>query len=76
MKKRLTVVLLIMTLPVVFSFFMPASAVAEPIKLSYAQFAPAKTFVGVQLERWIAEVEKRTWQSEDRRFSRWHAAGG
>ncbi len=38
----------------------PAPVAAGPIKLSYAQFAPAKTFVGVQLERWIKEVEKRT----------------
>ena len=61
MKKRLSVLICLMiALPVVFSFFMPAAAKAEPIKLSYAQFAPAKTFVGVQLERWIAEVEKRT----------------
>jgi TRAP-type C4-dicarboxylate transport system substrate-binding protein len=33
---------------------------AGPIKLSYSQFTPAGTFVGVQLERWIKEVEKRT----------------
>jgi len=61
MKKQLPVVVFsIIALAMVFSFFTPVSAVAEPIKLSYAQFAPAKTFVGVQLERWIAEVEKRT----------------
>ena len=61
MKKQISIVALsIFALTVVFSFSMPTSAVAEPIKLRYAQFAPAKTFVGVQLERWIAEVEKRT----------------
>ena len=61
MKKQLPVIVLsIFALSMVFSFFTPVSAVAETIKLSYAQFAPAKTFVGVQLERWIAEVEKRT----------------
>lgn len=61
MKRQLPVVVLsIIALAMVFSFFTPVSAVAEPIKLSYAQFAPANTFVGVQLERWIAEVEKRT----------------
>ena len=61
MKKQLRVIVLsIFALSMVFSFFTPVSAVAETIKLSYAQFAPAKTFVGVQLERWIAEVEKRT----------------
>lgn len=37
-----------------------APAMAGPIKLSYSQFTPAGTFVGVQLERWIKEVEKRT----------------
>jgi TRAP-type C4-dicarboxylate transport system substrate-binding protein len=42
-----------------FTLFSTQSA-AEPIKLSYSQFTPAKTFVGVQLERWIDEVEKRT----------------
>lgn len=42
------------------SVFLPVQATAEPIKLSYAQFAPASTFVGVQLERWKKEVEKRT----------------
>ncbi|MBW2302754.1 MAG: TRAP transporter substrate-binding protein [Deltaproteobacteria bacterium] len=39
---------------------IPGYATAKTIKLSYAQFAPAKTFVGVQLERWKKEVEKRT----------------
>jgi TRAP-type C4-dicarboxylate transport system substrate-binding protein len=33
---------------------------AETITLKYAQFAPKVTFVGKQLERWKAEVEKRT----------------
>jgi len=61
MKKQLPVVVIsIVAVAMVFSFISPGSAAAEPIKLSYAQFAPAKTFVGVQLERWIAEVEKRT----------------
>ena len=61
MKKQLTVAILsIVALVMVFGVLAPASAVAKPIKLSYAQFAPAKTFVGVQLERWIDEVEKRT----------------
>ncbi len=61
MKKQSTVAILsIVALVMVISFLTPASAVAKPIKLSYAQFAPAKTFVGVQLERWIDEVEKRT----------------
>jgi TRAP-type C4-dicarboxylate transport system substrate-binding protein len=61
MKKQLRVVVFfMMALSLVFNFSLLTSAQAEPIKLSYAQFAPAKTFVGVQLERWIAEVEKRT----------------
>jgi len=38
---------------------VPATA-AEPIKLSYANFPPAPTFPCVQMERWKAEVEKRT----------------
>lgn len=44
-----------------FSFtIISTPAQAGPIKLSYAQFAPPKTFVGVQLERWKKEVETRT----------------
>jgi TRAP-type C4-dicarboxylate transport system substrate-binding protein len=39
--------------------FGTVSAFAE-IKLSYANFAPDKTFPGVQLERYKKEVEKRT----------------
>ena len=38
---------------------MPEPVAAGPIRLSYAQFAPPSTFVGVQLERWKKEVEKR-----------------
>ncbi len=37
-----------------------ASASADPIKLSYANFPPAPTFPCVQMERWKVEVEKRT----------------
>ena len=36
------------------------SVYAAPIKLSYANFPPAPTFPCVQMERWKAEVEKRT----------------
>jgi TRAP-type C4-dicarboxylate transport system substrate-binding protein len=32
----------------------------KTIRLSYANFAPASTFVCVQMERWKEEVEKRT----------------
>jgi TRAP-type transport system periplasmic protein len=32
----------------------------SPVRLSYANFAPASTFVCVQMERWADEVEKRT----------------
>lgn len=61
MSKKFTVIVACAFLVGVFSFtFMTTSATAGPIKLSYAQFAPAKTFVGVQLERWKKEVEKRT----------------
>ena len=40
--------------------WMPASATAGPIKLTYANFPPAPTFPCVQMERWKTEVEKRT----------------
>ena len=39
---------------------LPASAIAGPIKLSYANFPPAPTFPCVQMERWKKEVEART----------------
>ncbi len=35
-------------------------AAADPVTLKYASFVPKVTFVGAQLERWKAEVEKRT----------------
>lgn len=37
-----------------------APAQAQQIKLTYANFPPASTFPCVQMERWKAEVEKRT----------------
>lgn len=40
--------------------WIPVSAMAGPIKLSYANFPPAPTFPCVQMERWKKEVEKRT----------------
>ncbi|TET88064.1 MAG: TRAP transporter substrate-binding protein, partial [Desulfobacteraceae bacterium] len=42
------------------TFFMPVSATAGAIKLTYANFPPAPTFPCVQMERWKKEVEKRT----------------
>jgi TRAP-type C4-dicarboxylate transport system substrate-binding protein len=38
----------------------PIPAVAETVKLTYANFPPAPTFPCVQMERWKTEVEKRT----------------
>ncbi len=42
------------------TIFMPGSATAGTIKLTYANFPPAPTFPCVQMERWKKEVEKRT----------------
>jgi len=39
---------------------LPGIAMAQPIKLTYANFPPAPTFPCVQMERWKTEVEKRT----------------
>ncbi len=44
----------------VVTIFMPVSATAGAIKLTYANFPPAPTFPCVQMERWKTEVEKRT----------------
>jgi TRAP-type C4-dicarboxylate transport system substrate-binding protein len=41
-------------------FLSPAQATDKPIKLTYAFFAPARTFPGKQMAQWAAEVEKRT----------------
>jgi len=40
--------------------FLPPAVSAGSIRLSYANFPPAPTFPCVQMERWKAEVEKRT----------------
>ena len=40
--------------------WMPATAVAGSIKLTYANFPPAPTFPCVQMEKWKKVVEKRT----------------
>ena len=40
--------------------WMPATAMAGPIKLTYANFPPAPTFPCVQMEKWKKVVEKRT----------------
>lgn len=40
--------------------FFPASSMAGPVTLSYANFPPAPTFPCVQMERWKREVEART----------------
>ena len=38
----------------------PAPAPAKPITLTIADFTPATMFPGVSIDRWAAEVEKRT----------------
>jgi TRAP-type C4-dicarboxylate transport system substrate-binding protein len=41
-------------------FFLPGSAGAAPMKLTYASFSPVEAPPTVQAQRWIKEVEKRT----------------
>jgi len=61
MKRMIGFILAGMFMATLFSITLsPVPAVAGPIRLSYAQFAPPSTFVGVQLERWKEEVQKRT----------------
>lgn len=38
----------------------PAAAKEDPVKLTYAFFAPAGTFPGKQMAQWAEQVEKRT----------------
>ena len=40
--------------------WIPTTAMAGPIKLTYANFPPAPTFPCIQMEKWKKEVEKRT----------------
>ena len=41
-------------------FLSQAQAEDKPIKLTYAFFAPARTFPGKQMAHWAEEIEKRT----------------
>ena len=62
MKSRWTTlsVLTVIMSVFLFSTAIPLPAAAGTITLSYANFPPAPTFPCVQMERWKAEVEKRT----------------
>jgi TRAP-type C4-dicarboxylate transport system substrate-binding protein len=61
MKKKSFLRLAVLALSVLFiGSLLPASSVAAPIKLNYANFPPAPTFPCVQMERWKTEVEKKT----------------
>ena len=59
--KRLGILLIgIFTATLLLSVMGPMPAVAEEVKLNYANFPPAPTFPCVQMERWKTEIEKRT----------------
>jgi len=61
MKMKLAVLLVgVLALGVLCSAFTPPAALAQAVKLKYANFPPAPTFPCVQMERWKTEVEKRT----------------
>ncbi len=60
MKKVSTLIFAALIAAVFIPVLTPASALAGPMKLTYANFPPAPTFPCVQMERWKAEVEKRT----------------
>ncbi|MBW1780443.1 MAG: TRAP transporter substrate-binding protein [Deltaproteobacteria bacterium] len=61
MKRKLGFILAGIFLAAVLTItWMPATAAAGPIKLTYANFPPAPTFPCVQMEKWKKEVEKRT----------------
>lgn len=59
-KKTLILMTVVFLGTLVFGMGQPVTSAAGPIKLSYANFPPAPTFPCVQMERWKAEVEKRT----------------
>ncbi|MBN2032780.1 MAG: TRAP transporter substrate-binding protein [Deltaproteobacteria bacterium] len=61
MKRRIAFLTTGIFVVAVFGFaLLPEIAVAQTIKLTYANFPPAPTFPCVQMERWKTEVEKRT----------------
>ena len=59
MKRTSCLIVSLFLTAVLFGGFLSA-ATAGTVKLSYANFPPAPTFPCVQMERWKAEVEKRT----------------
>jgi len=59
-KKRVLLCAAFFVVTIVTTLLIPSMTVAGPVKLSYANFPPAPTFPCVQMERWKAEVEKRT----------------
>ena len=50
----------IVTLLLLLSIGCPRMASCADVTLNYANFAPAPTFICVQMERWKSELEKRT----------------
>jgi TRAP-type C4-dicarboxylate transport system substrate-binding protein len=61
MRRKVAVFVAAIFVASIFSLtLMTGHATAGPVKLSYANFPPAPTFPCVQMERWKAEVEKRT----------------
>jgi TRAP-type C4-dicarboxylate transport system substrate-binding protein len=65
MKLTRTTMRLLSTLAVIGLFtgglaLSPAQAKDDPIKLTYAFFAPAGTFPGKQMAHWAEQIEKRT----------------
>ena len=50
--------------------WMPATAMAGPIKLTYANFPPAPTFPCVQMEKWKKNCKfaasELTWENEEK----------
>jgi len=60
MKKLGLFLIAVFTATLLLAVVTPLPAAAEEVKLNYANFPPAPTFPCVQMERWKAEVEKRT----------------
>lgn len=58
--KSFTMMVLVLVAASVGMGWFPVTPAQAQIKLTYANFPPAPTFPCVQMERWKAEVEKRT----------------
>ncbi len=61
MKRKINILsAVIIALLLIFTIGYPFPSIAADIEINYANYSPATTFPATQMERWKAEMEKRT----------------